>query len=162
MPNDLKISELTTKYTKWSENISNGHKIHHLAIQYFNIFHSRAHQNYPIWEFWYANNLTAQNFWSAATPMEHFLGTTFEVRIPNFRMPNFRPSLYRLLKVRMPIWSNGQIFEFHFVEHWTLYNLVCRTFGQSNIWLFKVLVFCQNSNNWRSKFWHSEIWFLKK
>jgi hypothetical protein len=55
-------------------------------------------------------------------------GTTFEVRIPNFWMPNFRPSLYRLLKVQMSICSTDQIFELSLCR--TL-NIV-KNFEQSN------------------------------
>jgi hypothetical protein len=41
-------------------------------------------------------------------------------------------------------------------------HLVCQTFGLSNIWCFKILVFGLFLVKWRSKFWHSATWNLEK
>jgi hypothetical protein len=47
IPERGKIYQMTTKYTKWPLNISNGRKIDQMVIKYAKIFHHRTHQNLP-------------------------------------------------------------------------------------------------------------------
>jgi hypothetical protein len=47
IPKREKIYQMTTKYTNWPLNISNGHKINQVLIKYTKIFYYKAHQNLP-------------------------------------------------------------------------------------------------------------------
>jgi hypothetical protein len=48
IPNDHEVSQIATKYTKWTENLPNNHKIYqHLPLQCPPI--------YPNWDFWFEN-----------------------------------------------------------------------------------------------------------
>jgi hypothetical protein len=46
---------MTTKYTKWSQNIPNGSKMDQLAIKFTNICHCKTLKIYPNWDFWFEN-----------------------------------------------------------------------------------------------------------
>jgi hypothetical protein len=45
IPNGHKIYQMATKYTKWPQNIENGHKIDQMVKKYINIFHCKTLQN---------------------------------------------------------------------------------------------------------------------
>jgi hypothetical protein len=47
IPKRGKIYQITTKYTKWPQNISNGRKIDQTVIKYTKIFHNKTLQNLP-------------------------------------------------------------------------------------------------------------------
>jgi hypothetical protein len=46
---------MTTNFTKWPKSIPIGRKISQRIVKYANIFHSKALQNVPNWDFWYEN-----------------------------------------------------------------------------------------------------------
>jgi hypothetical protein len=50
-----KIYQMTTNYTKLTYNIPNGREIFQMVVKYINIFHTKALQNIPKFEFWYKN-----------------------------------------------------------------------------------------------------------
>jgi hypothetical protein len=47
IPKPEKMYQMNTKCTKWSQNTLNIHKIFQIAIQYINVFQSKALQNLP-------------------------------------------------------------------------------------------------------------------
>jgi hypothetical protein len=47
IPKRGKIYQMTTKYTKWPKNVSNGRNIDQMDIKYTNIFHYKTLQNLP-------------------------------------------------------------------------------------------------------------------
>jgi hypothetical protein len=47
IPKQGKKYQITTKYTKWPLDISNGRKIDQMVIKYTKIFHSKTLQNLP-------------------------------------------------------------------------------------------------------------------
>jgi hypothetical protein len=55
IPKRGEIYQMTTKYTKWPKDISNGRKIDQLVknIPIFSI--ARLSKIYPNWEFWFEN-----------------------------------------------------------------------------------------------------------
>jgi hypothetical protein len=56
-PKQVKIYTMTTKYTKWPKNISNGRKIDQIVIKYKNKRFSIARPSkiYPNLDFWFEN-----------------------------------------------------------------------------------------------------------
>jgi hypothetical protein len=49
--NGKKYTKMTTKYTKWQENIPNASKMDHMALKFTNIFRRNTLQNLPKFEF---------------------------------------------------------------------------------------------------------------
>jgi hypothetical protein len=49
------IYQITTTYTKWSQNRPNGRKIDQTAIKYTNIFHCKSLKKLPKSGFWVEN-----------------------------------------------------------------------------------------------------------
>jgi hypothetical protein len=47
IPKRGKIYQITTKYTKWPQNITNGSKMDQMVIKYTKIFRSKTLQNLP-------------------------------------------------------------------------------------------------------------------
>jgi hypothetical protein len=46
---------MTTKYTKWPKNISNGHKIDQMVLKLPIFSIARPFKIYPNWDFWFEN-----------------------------------------------------------------------------------------------------------
>jgi protoporphyrinogen oxidase len=52
VPKREKYTKMTTKFTKWPLDIPNGCQIFQMAINYTDIFHSKALQNIPNLDVW--------------------------------------------------------------------------------------------------------------
>jgi hypothetical protein len=63
--NGHKVYQMATKYIKWPQSISNGHKVYQMAVKYINWSYnippspiSRPYKIYPNWNFWFENILS--------------------------------------------------------------------------------------------------------
>jgi hypothetical protein len=61
IPEREKVYQITIKYTKWPQNILNGHKIYPMAVKNCHRICiptssiARPSKIYPIWDFWFQN-----------------------------------------------------------------------------------------------------------
>jgi hypothetical protein len=53
---------MTTKYSKWTQNITSDDKIFQMTAKFANIFYSKAPKLYPNRDFWFGNIPSATLF----------------------------------------------------------------------------------------------------